>query len=261
MIAMEKHPDPQPATPGAAPACRVGRRPDLRRPDGSPVRVLVVDDETTLTELLSMALRLEGWEIRSAGDGWTAVLTAREFRPDAVVLDVMLPDMDGLEVLRRLRAELLEVPVLFLTAKDAVSDRIAGLTAGGDDYVTKPFSLEEVVARLRGLLRRSRLSVPRDPLLVVGDLTMDEDSHEVRRGDQLIQLTATEFELLRYLMRNPRRVLSKAQILDRVWDYDFGGQANVVELYISYLRKKIDAGRLPMIHTVRGAGYILKPAP
>jgi two-component system OmpR family response regulator len=168
--------------------------------------------------------------------------------------------MDGLELLRRLRAETPDVPVLFLTAKDAVSDRIAGLTAGGDDYVTKPFSLEEVVARLRGLLRRTQVSAPREAELVVGDLTMDEDSHEVRRGDALIELTATEFELLRYLMRNPRRVLSKAQILDRVWNYDFGGQANVVELYISYLRKKIDAGREPMIHTVRGAGYILKPA-
>jgi two-component system OmpR family response regulator len=189
-----------------------------------------------------------------------AVVAARELRPDVVVLDVMLPDMDGLEVLRRLRSETPDVPVLFLTAKDAVEDRIAGLTAGGDDYVTKPFSLEEVVARLRGLLRRTQVSAPREAELVVGDLTMDEDSHEVRRGDDLVELTATEFELLRYLMRNPRRVLSKAQILDRVWNYDFGGQANVVELYISYLRKKIDAGREPMIHTVRGAGYILKPA-
>jgi two-component system OmpR family response regulator len=233
----------------------------LRRPDGTPVRVLVVDDEPTLTELLSMALRLEGWEVRSAGEGRAAVLTARELRPDVVVLDVMLPDIDGLEVLRRLRSELGDVPVLFLTARDAVEDRIAGLTAGGDDYVTKPFSLEEVVARLRGLLRRSLPSASREALLVVGDLVLDEDSHEVRRDDQPVELTATEFELLRYLMRNPRRVLSKAQILDRVWNYDFGGQANVVELYISYLRKKIDAGRAPMIHTLRGAGYILKPAP
>jgi two-component system, OmpR family, response regulator len=236
-------------------------RPELRRPDGSRVRVLVVDDEATLTELLSMALRYEGWEVRTAADGQSAVRTARGFRPDAVVLDMMLPDMDGLEVLRRLRAEAADVPVLFLTARDAVADRIAGLTAGGDDYVTKPFSLEEVVARLRGLVRRT--SVGRgsdDALLVVGDLTLDEDSREVRRGGQPVTLTATEFELLRYLMRNPRRVLSKAQILDRVWNYDFGGQANVVELYISYLRKKVDAGRAPMIHTMRGAGYVLKPA-
>jgi len=177
------------------------------------------------------------------------------------VLDVMLPDMDGLEVLRRLRAAAPDVPVLFLTAKDAVEDRIAGLTAGGDDYVTKPFSLEEVVARLRGLLRRTNvLARAESTTLAVGDLTLDEDSHEVRRGGRVIALTATEYELLRFLMRNPRRVLSKAQILDRVWNYDFGGQANVVELYISYLRKKIDAGRSPMIHTLRGAGYVLKPA-
>ncbi|CAM5727605.1 Response regulator transcription factor OS=Streptomyces tendae OX=1932 GN=F3L20_31115 PE=4 SV=1 [Streptomyces tendae] len=174
---------------------------------------------------------------------------------------MMLPDMDGLSVLGRLRRELPDVPVLFLTAKDAVEDRIAGLTAGGDDYVTKPFSLEEVVARLRGLIRRSYASDRRsDALLVVGDLTLDEESHEVTRGGTSIHLTATEFELLRFLMRNPRRVLSKAQILDRVWSYDFGGQANVVELYISYLRRKIDAGREPMIHTRRGAGYLLKPA-
>ncbi|WP_322778498.1 response regulator transcription factor [Frankia sp. Cas4] len=234
--------------------------PALRRVDGTTLRVLVVDDEPALSELLSMALRYEGWEVRIAGDGLSAVRTAREFRPDAVVLDVMLPDIDGLEVLRRLRTEATDVPVLFLTARDAVEDRIAGITAGGDDYVTKPFSLEEVVARLRGLMRRAGASSARTSSeLVVGDLTLDEDSHEVRRGDDLIKLTATEFELLRFLMRNPRRVLSKSQILDRVWNYDFGGQANVVELYISYLRKKIDAGRTPMIHTVRGAGYVLKP--
>jgi two-component system OmpR family response regulator len=231
------------------------------RADGPPVRVLVVDDEATLTELLSMALRYEGWEVRTAADGTAAVRAAREFRPNAVVLDVMLPDMSGLDVLRRLRADATDVPVLFLTARDAVEDRVAGLTAGGDDYVTKPFSLEEVVARLRALIRRvARLRVPDDALLAVGDLTLDEDSHEVCRAGEPIALTATEFELLRYLMRNPRRVLSKAQILDRVWNYDFGGQANVVELYVSYLRKKIDAGHAPMIHTLRGAGYVLKPA-
>ncbi|WP_301547643.1 response regulator transcription factor [Micromonospora sp. C95] len=237
-------------------------RVELRRPDGEPVRVLVVDDEPTLTDLLSMALRYEGWQVRTAADGMAAVRAARQFRPDAVVLDVMLPDLDGLQVLRKLRADDAGVPVLFLTARDAVEERVAGLTVGGDDYVTKPFSLEEVIARLRALLRRSGFAVATRPdaVLTVGDLTLDEDSHEVRRDGELITLTATEFELLRYLMRNPRRVLSKAQILDRVWNYDFGGQANVVELYISYLRKKIDAGRQPMIHTLRGAGYLLKPA-
>nr|WP_304442007.1 response regulator transcription factor [Quadrisphaera sp. DSM 44207] len=224
------------------------------------MRVLVVDDESTLTDLLSMALRYEGWQVRTAGDGQGALRAARDFRPDAVVLDVMLPDIDGLSVLRRLRAEGQDVPVLFLTAKDAVEDRVAGLTAGGDDYVTKPFSLEEVVARLRGLIRRTTaVASSPDPQLVVGDLVMDEDSHEVWRGGRAVELTATEFELLRFFMRNPRRVLSKAQILDRVWNYDFGGQANIVELYVSYLRKKIDAGREPMIHTMRGAGYVLKP--
>jgi two-component system OmpR family response regulator len=238
------------------------RSTELRRPDGDPVRILVVDDEPTLTDLLSMALRYEGCEVRTAGTGNSAVRAAREFKPDAVVLDVMLPDLDGFEVLRRLRGHSPDVPVLFLTARDAVEDRVAGLTAGGDDYVTKPFSLEEVVARLRALLRRSGLAAAArdDATLAVGDLTLDEDSHEVRRAGEIIALTATEFELLRFLMRNPRRVLSKAQILDRVWNYDFGGQANVVELYISYLRKKIDAGKPPMIHTLRGAGYVLKPA-
>ncbi|GAA2449256.1 response regulator transcription factor [Streptomyces lavendulocolor] len=234
------------------------------------VRVLVVDDEDPLAELLSMALRYEGWEVRSAGDVAGAVRAARDFRPDALVLDVTLPGgdgpdgtgrADGVSVLGRLRRELPDVPVLFLTARDAAADRIAGLTAGGDDHLTKPFGLEEVVARLRGLIRRSGAAAPERAasLLVVGDLVLDEDSHEVSRAGRAVHLTATEFELLRFLMRNPRRVLSKAQILDRVWSYDFGGRANVVELYISYLRKKIDAGHPPMIHTRRGAGYLIKP--
>ncbi len=237
------------------------RAQKLQRLDGSAPRVLVVDDELNLTELLSMALRYEGWDVRAATSGMAAVRAAREFEPDAVALDMMLPDMDGLEVLRRMREHNDRIPVLFLTARDAVEDRIAGLTAGGDDYVTKPFSLEEVVARLRALMRRTAVlaTEEQDSVLSVGDLILDEDSHEVSRGGDQIALTATEFELLRYLMRNPRRVLSKAQILDRVWNYDFGGQANVVELYISYLRKKIDAGREPMIHTMRGVGYVLKP--
>jgi two-component system, OmpR family, response regulator len=235
--------------------------PGLTRPDGSPLRVLVVDDEVNIAELLAMALRYEGWQVSMAHTGTKAVAAAKDERPDAVVLDVMLPDFDGMEVLRRMRGHHPDVPVLFLTARDAVEDRVAGLTAGGDDYVTKPFSLEEVVARLRALMRRSGAADRRTAsVLTVGDLRLDEDSHEVFRGDDEISLTATEFELLRFLMRNPRRVLSKPQILDRVWNYDFGGQANVVELYISYLRKKIDSGRAPMIHTMRGAGYVLKPA-
>jgi two-component system OmpR family response regulator len=233
---------------------------DLTRPDGSPLRVLVVDDEPNITALLTMALRYEGWETVAAHSGSKAVTAAKEHRPDAIILDVMLPDFDGIEVLRRTRAHLPDVPILFLTARDAVEDRVAGLTAGGDDYVTKPFALEEIVARLRGLMRRSGARrTEASSILAVGDLELDEDSHEVRRAGDDITLTATEFELLRFLMRNPRRVLSKAQILDRVWHYDFGGQANIVELYISYLRKKIDHGREPMIHTMRGAGYVLKP--
>ena len=235
--------------------------PALHRADGTPLRILAVDDEPSLIELLSMAMRYEGWEVYTAQTGSDAVQVARKAQPDAVVLDMMLPDFDGMEVMRRIRADDAEVPVIFLTARDGVQDRIAGLTAGGDDYVTKPFSLEELIARLRGLLRRSgATSANPSTQLVVGDLILDEDSHEVTRAGEAITLTATEFELLRYLMRNPKRVLSKAQILDRVWNYDFGGQANVVELYISYLRKKIEAHHPPMIHTMRGVGYVLKPA-
>jgi two-component system, OmpR family, response regulator len=231
------------------------------RADGNPINVLVVDDESVLAEMVSMALRYEGWNIATAGDGSSAIATARAQRPDVVVLDVMLPDMSGLDVLHKLREENPQLPVLLLTAKDAVEDRIAGLTAGGDDYVTKPFSIEEVVLRLRALLRRTGVTtVDSGAQLVVGDLVLDEDSHEVTRAGEPISLTSTEFELLRFMMRNSKRVLSKAQILDRVWRYDFGGRSNIVELYISYLRKKIDNGREPMIHTLRGAGYVLKPA-
>ncbi|MGW2177666.1 response regulator transcription factor [Streptomyces sp. NPDC001732] len=237
------------------------RHAALARPDGTPVRVLVVDDEPDLAEVVTGALRYEGWEVRSAGTARAALHEARAFRPDAVVLDLMLPDRDGLAVLRELRAEQPHVCVLFLTARDTVEDRIAGITAGGDDYVTKPFSLGELVARVRGLLRRAGMTRERaaDSLLVVGDLELDEDAYEVTRGGDPIDLSPTEFQLLRCLMRNARHVLSKAQLLDLVWSYDFGGGAHVVELYISYLRKKIDAGREPMIHTVRGAGYVLKP--
>ena len=231
------------------------------RADGNPINVLVVDDEAVLAEMVSMALRYEGWNISTAGDGSSAIAAARAQRPDVVVLDVMLPDMSGLDVLHKLREENPQLPVLLLTAKDAVEDRIAGLTAGGDDYVTKPFSIEEVVLRLRALLRRTGVTtVDSGAQLVVGDLVLDEDSQEVTRAGEPISLTSTEFELLRFMMRNSKRVLSKAQILDRVWSYDFGGRSNIVELYISYLRKKIDNGREPMIHTLRGAGYVLKPA-
>ncbi len=244
---------------------RIGAaRKTMSGPDGRPIRALVVDDEQTLAELVGLALRYEGWDVRAVHDGASAITAARDFRPDLIVLDVMLPDIEGFEVLRRIRsdsADTTPVPVLFLTARDAVEDRIAGLTAGGDDYVTKPFSIEELVLRLRGLLRRTNAATEADSsTITVGDLTLDEDSREVHRAGMLVPLTATEFELLRYLMRNAKRVVSKAQILDRVWNYDFGGQANIVELYISYLRKKIDAGNEPMIRTMRGFGYVLKPA-
>lgn len=234
---------------------------ELRKPDGTPIRALVVDDERALSELVSMALKFEKWDVQTAASGLEAVAKARDFQPDVIVLDIMLPDFDGLEVMRRIRAAGTNVPVLFLTAKDSVGDRVAGLTAGGDDYVTKPFSLEELVARLRGIVRRTVATqvVAESPEIQVGDLVLNEDSYEVRRGDTAIELTATEFELLRYLMRNPKRVLSKAQILDRVWSYDFGGRSSIVEIYISYLRKKIDTLGPAMIHTVRGVGYVIRP--
>ncbi|GAB2476189.1 response regulator transcription factor [Jatrophihabitans fulvus] len=230
----------------------------------TPVRALVVEDERDLAEALTRVLTLEGWDTACALDGNAALRAARAQPPDVVVLDVVLPDMTGLDVLRHLRAADPDVCVLFLTARDAVEDRVAGITAGGDDYLTKPFANEELLARLRGLLRRAgaaRPAVDERVRLVVGDLVMDEDAREVTRAGERIELTVTEFELLRMLLRNPRRALSKAQILDRVWGYDFGRDAHVVELYISYLRRKIDRGREPMIHTVRGVGYILKPAP
>jgi two-component system OmpR family response regulator len=209
-----------------------------------------------------MALRYDGWEVATAATGSEALEKVRSFDPDTVVLDIMLPDFDGMQVLSRMRNEGYLLPVLFLTALDSVDDRVNGLTAGGDDYMVKPFSLEELIARLRALVRRSQmmLDLNPDPVLRIGDLTLNEDSYEVERDGEPIDLTSTEFELLRYLMRNPRRVLSKAQILDRVWSYDFTGKPSVVELYISYLRKKIDAGRPPMIHTVRRAGYMIKAA-
>ena len=234
--------------------------PRLRHPDGMPIRALVVDDEASLAELVSLGLRMVGWDVSVAADGDAAIRLARERRPDVLVLDVMMPGIDGVEALGRIRTFAPDVPALFLTARDAVPDRIAGLAAGADDYVTKPFSLEEVMLRLHRLVQRSGAAAADSSRLVVGDLTLNLDTREVIRAGEDIQLTNTQFELLRFLMENPRRVVSKGQILNRVWGYDFGGQANVVELYISYLRKKIDVGREPMIHTVRGAGYVIKPA-
>jgi two-component system OmpR family response regulator len=230
-------------------------------PPSAALRALVVEDEQDLADVLTRVLTMEGWSTRTATTGNDAIRAAQTDPPDIAVLDVTLPDMSGLDVLRHLRQSNPAVCVLFLTARDSLADRVAGITAGGDDYVTKPFAMEEVLARLRGLVRRGGLTtIAADPGLVVGDLVMDEDAHEVTRAGDVVALTVTEFELLRFLMRNPRRALSKSQILDRVWSYDFGGDAHVVELYISYLRRKIDRGREPMIHTVRGIGYILKPA-
>jgi two-component system OmpR family response regulator len=222
-------------------------------------RVLVVDDEPNIVDVISMALRFQGFTVESAGTGAEALGAVASFRPDLIVLDVMLPDMEGFEVARRLGAERAGTPIIFLTARDAPEDKIRGLTTGGDDYVTKPFSLEELLARVRNVLRRSGRAEPESSRLSFEDLELDEDSREVSRAGEPIELTATEFELLRYLMRNPRRVLSKSQILDRVWSYDFGGRSSIVEIYISYLRKKIDAHAAPMIHTVRGVGYLIKP--
>ena len=234
--------------------------PHLEHPDGSPVRVLIVEDEPTIADLLRFPLQMIGWDVRISDDGLEAVRTAREQRPDVLVLDRMLLGIDGVEVLTRIRSLHPEVPALMLTAMDAPGDRIGGLAAGADDYVTKPFTIEEVLLRLHRLVQRSGVVAQGSNELVVGDLVMNLDTHEVTRGGEEITLTATQYQLLQYLMENPQRVLSKSQILEAVWNYDFGGQANIVELYISYLRKRIDVGREPMIHTVRGAGYVLKPA-
>jgi two-component system OmpR family response regulator len=223
-------------------------------------RVLVVDDEPAIRELVQTVLRYEGFEVATADDGRSALSELERFRPDLVVLDVMLPDLDGFGVQQRLLERGHRIPVVFLTARDAVEDRVRGLTLGGDDYLTKPFSLDELVARIRAVLRRTQSAGPAGRL-VVDDLSLDEESHEVHRGDTPIDLTPTEFKLLRFLMRNPRRVLSKAQILDHVWEYDFGGDGNIVETYISYLRRKVDQGNAPLIHTVRGVGYSIRPAP
>jgi two-component system, OmpR family, response regulator len=221
-------------------------------------RVLVVDDEPNITDLLSMALRYEGFEVEVAHTGRQALKAVTEFRPALLVLDIMLPDVDGFEVTRRLAGRGDRVPILFLTARDATEDKVRGLTLGGDDYLTKPFSLEELVARVRAVLRRTDTSEDRSARIAFGDLEMDDDAHEVRRAGSRVDLTVTEYKLLRYLMTNARKVLSKSQILDHVWNYDFGGDGNVVETYISYLRKKVDSLGPPLIHTVRGVGYSLR---
>jgi two-component system OmpR family response regulator len=227
---------------------------------GRAAKILVVDDEANICALLSATLRLTDFEVRVAHGGHDALAAAKEFEPDLVVLDVMLPDLDGFEVAQRLRATGAPVPVLFLTARDSVEDRISGLTVGADDYVTKPFSLEEVVLRIRAILRRSQgqAYVADSGVLKYADLELDEDAHEVYRGGRLIELSPTEFKLLRYLLTNAGRVVSKAQILDRVWNYDFGGDGRIVESYVYYLRRKIDKTGAPLIHTVRGVGYALR---
>lgn len=238
----------------------LGQLPRITRADGTPIRVLVVDDEPALTNLLKMALPYEGWQVEVARDGRDALAKYAEFEPDLLVLDIMLPDIDGMEILRTVRESETYTPTIFLTARDSVGDRVDGLTAGADDYLTKPFSLEELVARLRGLLRRFKaMAAPDDEVLIVGDLVLDGSSREVTRGGEPISLTVTEFDLLRFLMRNPRRAIERSEILDQVWNYRFGGRSSVVDLYISYLRRKIDAGREPMIHTLRGVGYMLRP--
>jgi two-component system, OmpR family, response regulator len=234
--------------------------------DNHPLaRVLVVDDEPNILALLCDSLRLSGFEVYAADSGAKALTTLAHAVPDIVVLDVMLPDCDGFTLARQLRAAHDQLPVLFLTARDSVNDRIAGLTAGGDDYVTKPFSLEELVLRLRAILRRTQAarngeagSDSGEGKMAYADLELDEEAHEVRRAGQLVQLSPTEFNLLRYLMMNAGKVVSKTQILDRVWNYDFGGDSRIVESYISYLRRKIDRKSLPLIHTIRGVGYTLR---
>ena len=222
-------------------------------------RLLVVDDEPNIVELLSTSLRFAGFAVATAMTGTDAVRAVERHRPDLVLLDVMLPDVDGFVVLRRLREGRDRLPVLFLTARDANDDKVTGLTLGGDDYVTKPFSLEEVVARIRAVLRRTRPESDGPRRLTVADLELDEESHQVWRGGREVQLSPTEFNLLRYLMLNAGRVLSKAQIIDHVWSYDFDGDTNIVESYISYLRRKLDDGPEPLIHTVRAVGYVLRP--
>jgi two-component system OmpR family response regulator len=249
-----------------------GRMASAQRPEPatqteakpSEARLLVVDDEPNILELLATSLRFAGFEVTTATNGREALAAARSSRPDLVVLDVMMPDMDGFDVVRRMRGEGATVPVLFLTARDATEDKVAGLTVGGDDYVTKPFSLEEIIARIRAVLRRAAGRSAGGPggieasRLIFADIELDDDTHEVWKAGEEVALSPTEFKLLRYFMQNAGRVLSKAQILDHVWHYDFGGDANVVESYVSYLRRKLDTGDPRLLHTLRGVGYVLR---
>jgi two-component system OmpR family response regulator len=223
-------------------------------------RLLVVDDEPNILELLSASLRFAGFDVATATNGNDALRVAASYRPDLVVLDVMMPGLDGFEVVRRMRKDEQRVPVLFLTAKDATEDKVVGLTLGGDDYITKPFSLEEVIARIRAVLRRLANSATESPTatLAFGDIELNDDTHEVFKAGEPVTLSPTEFKLLRYFLQNPTRVLSKAQILDHVWNYDFGGDANVVESYVSYLRRKIDTTEPRLLHTIRSVGYVLR---
>ena len=221
-------------------------------------RILVVDDEPNIVDVISMALRFNGFDVDSAGTGGEAIAKVADLRPHLVLLDVMLPDMEGFDVARRLGAEQSRTPIIFLTARDATDDKVRGLTLGGDDYMTKPFSIEELLARVRTVLRRAGLDEDGSNRLTFEDIELDEDAHEVRRAGQLVDLTATEYRLLRYLMLNPRRVLTRTQLLEHVWNYDFGGDARVLETYVSYLRKKLNVHGPPLIQTVRGVGYVLR---
>lgn len=223
-------------------------------------RILVVDDEPNIVDVIAMALRYQGFEVESAGNGRDAIAAVESFKPHLMLLDIMLPDMEGFEVAERLGAKRSRTPIIFLTARDATEDKVRGLTIGGDDYVTKPFSLEELIARVRLILRRSGEAAEDEDRLTFEDLELDEATREVSRGGRPIELTATEYRLLHYLLMNPRRVLTRQQILDHVWEYDFDGDARVLETYISYLRKKVDADGDPLIQTVRGTGYALRRA-
>jgi two-component system OmpR family response regulator len=235
-----------------------GTEPITKSDGGERHRVLVVDDEPNIVEVVTMALRFQGFKVQSAATGREALAAAASFKPHLMVLDVMLPDMEGFEVATRLGAQRAGVPIIFLTARDSTEDKVRGLSGGGDDYMTKPFSLEELVARIRTILRRTGQAAPESGRLVFADLELDEESREVTRGGNPIELTATEYRLLRYLMLNPRRVMTRAQLLDHVWNYDFGGDGRVLETYVSYLRKKLDAHGPSLIKTVRGVGYALR---